>query len=267
MMTLLAHLLPSSPIGCLGGVMITRRDLVKPVKSEVLIGSGLTIEVSDLLIELYGARTDFHQEPTAIQQPSPSPPLQPPPVPSQKLPPQPSAQREPQISPQKPSPEEGYVDFRDLKESLGFSPALLSRRIAYLCRHKWAEAQRTGSNPSKGIHGNCQKVRITALGIRKIEPVWDNYQRLARHLLSGMPAEDLAAHFRVNKLISDKLHAPRKFVAGNIAKISSSKPDLSPRKMDLPILSKTDPSKPTPIHSPDRDTGSTPLNPREQAQR
>jgi len=41
-LTLLAHLLPASPMGCLGGVLIARRDLVRPIKSEVLTG-GLAI--------------------------------------------------------------------------------------------------------------------------------------------------------------------------------------------------------------------------------
>jgi DNA-binding MarR family transcriptional regulator len=155
----------------LGGVFIAQRNLHESLRSVVLAGSGLTPEIAELLVELF--LTGGHLS----------------------------------------SPEhvdaDGFVPFRDLRAALGYSPGLLSRRIGWLCQHRWAETKRAAPSVTEGLHGNCQKVRITELGRAKIGPVWERYDKLAQRLLAGFSSSDLAAHYRINEHISDKLRAPR----------------------------------------------------------
>jgi len=155
----------------LGGVFVARRGLLDSIRSHVLAGTGLTPEIAEILTELYLAGGHLS------------------------------------------SPEhvdaEGFVPFRDLRAGLGYSAGLLSRRIAWLCQHHWAETKRAATSVTGGLHGNCQRVRITELGKGKIGPVWQSYDRLAQRLLAGISPSDLATHYRVNESISDKLRLPR----------------------------------------------------------
>ncbi len=154
-----------------GGVFIAQRDLLKTLRAHVLAGSGLTAEIAAILFELYLAGSHLS------------------------------------------SPEhvdaDGYVSIRDLRTALDYSAGLLSRRIGWLCQRRWAEAKRAAPSIAQGLHGNCQKVRITETGKGIVAPVWQRYDKLAERLLAGISPLDLAAHYRINELISDKLHAPR----------------------------------------------------------
>jgi DNA-binding MarR family transcriptional regulator len=182
-----------------GGVFITQRDLLKTIRSHALAGSGLTAEVAEILLELYlaGSRLSSREHVDA----------------------------------------NGYVSFRDLRDALGYSPGLLSRRIAWLCQRRWAETKRAAPSVAEGLHGNSQKVKITGLGMDKIGPVWRRYDKLAERLLTGISPSDLAAHYRINELISDTLRGPhfwkmengtpdeRKAAAARPARVSARKPD------------------------------------------
>jgi DNA-binding MarR family transcriptional regulator len=97
---------------------------------------------------------------------------------------------------------EGFISFRDLKNALEYSGALLSRRISVLCEETWAEAKRI---ETPGVHGNSQKIKITQKGREKIRPVWQRYERLADELLNGISQQDREAHYRVNRHICEKL--------------------------------------------------------------
>ena len=154
-----------------GGVFIAQRDLLKTLRSHVLAGSGLTAEIAAILFELYlaGSRLSSPEHVDA----------------------------------------DGYVSVRDLRTALGYSAGLLSRRIGWLCQRHWAEARRAAPSIAQGLHGNCQKVRITESGKGIVAPVWRRYDELAERLLAGISPSDLAAHYRINEFISDKLHAPR----------------------------------------------------------
>src|SRR5580698_8194350 len=82
-----------------GGVFIAQRDLLKSFRSHALAGSGLTAEIAEILLELFLAGSLL-------------------------------ASREHVDA-------NGYVSFRDLRAALGYSPGLLSRRIAWLCQRRW----------------------------------------------------------------------------------------------------------------------------------
>ena len=154
-----------------GGVFIAQRDLLKSLRLHVLAGSGLTPEIAEILIELFlaGGHLSSFEHADA----------------------------------------DGYLAFRNLQGALGYSPGLLSRRIGWLCQRRWAETKRAVPNVAEGIHGNCQKVRITPLGRDIIGPVWRRFDGVAERLLAGISPSDLAAHYRINEIISDKLRGRR----------------------------------------------------------
>jgi DNA-binding MarR family transcriptional regulator len=156
------------------GVFIAQRDLLQLLRSHALAGSGLTAELAEILLELFMAGNAF--------------------------------------SSQEHVDADGYIAFRDLRASLGYSAGLLSRRIAWLYQRRWAETTRAAPSVANGLHGNSQKVRITDSGREKIGPVWRRYDKLAERLLAGISPSDLAAHYRINEFISDKLRAPRSWM-------------------------------------------------------
>ena len=196
-----------------GGLFIAQRDLLKSLRSHVLAGSGLTPEIVEILFELFLAGSHF--------------------------------------SSQEHVDDEVYICFRDLRTALGYSAGLLSRRITWLCHHGWAETMRATPSVAHGLHGNCQKIRITELGRDKIGPVWHEYDKLAERLLADFSPADLAAHYRINELISDKLRAPlflraesdarEKSPSVRAAKLFASKPSPLPGDMDLPPVPQPEP--------------------------
>jgi len=157
----------------LGGVFIAERACLGALRSHVLAGSGLTPEVAEILFELYLAGGH--------------------------------------LSSPEHADADGFVPFRDLRSALGYTPGLLSRRIGWLCQHGLAETKRAAPSVAEGLHGNCQKVRITEAGNAKISPLWLKSDKLAQRLLAGVSPSDLAAHYRVNEHISDQLGVPRFF--------------------------------------------------------
>jgi len=154
-------------IDVLISIGIAQRALLKTIQWQVLAGSGLTLEIAELLIEL-------------------------------SLPEHLDA--------------EGYLSFRELREALGYSGGLLSRRIGCLCDSLWAETKRAAPNLERGVHGNSQKVRITDCGRNKIAPIWRKYELLAEELLEGVSQADREAHYRLNKQICDKIRPQRLFL-------------------------------------------------------
>jgi DNA-binding MarR family transcriptional regulator len=198
----------------LGGVFIAQRNLLESIRSHVLAGSGLTPEIAEILIELFLAGGHLS------------------------------------------SPEhadvDGYVPVRDLCAALGYSAGLLSRRIGWLCQRHWAETKRAVPSVADGLHGNCQKVGITELGKGKIAPVWQRYDKLAERLLAGFSPADLAAHYRINEIISDKLRAPR-FLADDSETADESSPPIvrparvSARKPNTPAAAREPVPTPKPV--------------------
>ena len=61
-----------------------------------------------------------------------------------------------------------------------------------------------------GLHFNCQRVRITAEGVKLIRPVWDKYRRMSANLLKDIPEHLLEAHFKVNEEISARIQSRRR---------------------------------------------------------
>jgi DNA-binding MarR family transcriptional regulator len=205
----------------LGGVFIAQRNLLESLRSHVLAGSGLTPEIAEILIELYlaGGALSSREHVDA----------------------------------------EGFVPFRDLRAALGYSPGLLSRRIGWLCQRHWAETKRAVPGVAGGLHGNCQKVRATETGKAKIGPVWQKYDKLAQRLLANIPQSDLAAHYRINEHISDKLRAPL-FLMDVRETPDESGPPVAPharvpaRKANPPAASKhPEPAPVTPFLEPEED--------------
>jgi len=178
-----------------GSVFIAQRDLLKSLRAEVLPGSGLTAEVAEILLELYLAesRLSFPEHVDTDR----------------------------------------YVSFRDLRAALGYSAGLLSRRIGWLCQRRWAETKRAAPNVAKGLHGNCQKVRITEMGKSIMGPVWQRYEKLAERLLAGIAPSDLAAHYRVNELISNKLRAPQVWMNDSVAPVEKTSPATRPARISV----------------------------------
>lgn len=196
-----------------GGVFIAQRDLLQSFRSQVLPGSGLTAEIAEILFELFLA--------------------------------------EGRLSSLEHVDADGYVSFRDLRAALGYSPGLLSRRIGWLCQRRWAEAKRAVPNIAKGLHGNCQKVRITEMGKSIIGPVWQRYDKLAQRLLAGISPSEWAAHYRINQLISDKLRAPQAWMNDSVKPEPKSPPPTRParvsaRKPTPPVAARVPASAPEP---------------------
>jgi DNA-binding MarR family transcriptional regulator len=180
-----------------GGVFIAQREFLKSLRSHALPGSGLTAEIAEILFELFLADGNL-SSPGHIDA-------------------------------------EGYISMRDLLAALGYSPGLLSRRIGWLSQRHWVETKRAAPSIVNGLHGNCQKVRITEMGNGIIAPVWRRCDDLARRVLTGISPEDLAAHYRINELISDRLRAPRFLTDDSeppkrTAKVSVHKPNPTAAK-------------------------------------
>jgi DNA-binding MarR family transcriptional regulator len=207
----------------LGGVFIAQRNLLESLRSHVLTGSGITMEIAEILIELYLAGG--------------------------------------LLSSPEHADVDGYIAFRDLRAGLGYSPGLLSRRIGWLCQRRWAEAKRTVPGLAGGLHGNSQKVRITELGKARIGPVWQRYNKLAERLLADISPSDLAAHYRINELISDKLRVPRFLLEDGETADESKTPDVSTPPPERPAkVSARKPNPPSPTRQPVAMPESAPKN-------
>jgi hypothetical protein len=183
------------PVNCLASIFLTRKHLLDPLRHVVLRNSDLNLEEADLLVNLFGAAEFRWTDP--------------------------------------PADENGFVTFRDLRQSLVHSETLLSRRLASLQNRGYvevdmvvrrakqaAEAPKRGegrlpkpknglagglAEPLSGLRGNSRIIRITAVGKDKVRPIWEAYENLANQMLRGVPKADLDAHFRVNRLIQERI--------------------------------------------------------------
>ena len=155
-----------NPVRVIGSIFRLRRDLVKVIKDSVIIGSGLTLESADLLLDLYGARELGWDDPKADR--------------------------------------EGFVTFGDLKNSLVHSQALLSRRIAELHLADFVEVRKTNESPSRSaqkIDAKSKSARITPKGIRQITPIYEKYQQLCERVLHDFSHEKRVRMLTFNETI------------------------------------------------------------------
>ena len=162
---------PGQPVQCLTSVFKARRDLVRRLK-KVMDGFKLSVEEADLLILLFEAYV--------IREPNKA---------------------------ELPTDEDGYVAVTDIRDTLGYNPALLSRRLLVLKSPKMIEIvpARDRDLPfarRRAIHGNTAFVCITEDGIYRLIPLWAKVKELAKDLLSDVSPQELEAHVRINSRIS-----------------------------------------------------------------
>jgi DNA-binding MarR family transcriptional regulator len=159
------------PGASLGSIFTTRSDLVKAIRELVICDFDLTLEETELLVELNGAQNVDTWE-------------------------------------MKPD-EDGWVTARQLKEELVHERTLLSRRLAKLekdglletCKLFETEYGKTGRY--RNLHRNSQMVRITQAGAEKIAPIWRLYGELEERLMKGVSPEQRRIHYKVNQSIRD----------------------------------------------------------------
>ena len=180
----------------LGAVFIAQRDMLKSFRAHVLAGSGMTPATAEIMIELYLAEAGLSSPGHADA--------------------------------------DGFISFRALLSALDYSPGLLSRRIAWLCKQGWVKTERAAPNIARGIHGNCQHVKITETGSSIAGPVWQRYEKLAERLLSGISPEELGAHYRINEHISFHLAEPKFWMRENAAPPEPHPVQRPARKSKLP---------------------------------
>jgi hypothetical protein len=158
----------------LGGILRVCRDLMEPIRSVVLSGSGLSWDKAELLLELWRVAKgigDFSAD------------------------------------------ADGYVTFKELRESLANSQPHVSRRIGEVApREKDPDNVLVDVRKSKSggaHHANSHRVRISKKGFARIEPVWESLRRLAAALFDGIRQPDQVVHFQVNQRILHKIRPYR----------------------------------------------------------
>ena len=158
------------PTDTITSIFTCRRDLLQGVKS-VVAGSGFGVEEADLLISLFGVRELGWDD--------------------------------------LPHDADDYVAFKALENFLTHNPSLLSRRIRKLADTRPPLVEVAEVEAGSGLHFNALRVRITAEGIKRIQPVWERFARMSANLLLGIPPRLLAAHHQVNQEISARIRARR----------------------------------------------------------
>jgi DNA-binding MarR family transcriptional regulator len=159
----------------LGSIFTARRDLVKAIRELVIHEFDLSMDESELLIELFGASRLESWEMKVD--------------------------------------EEGWVTAKQLKEQLVHDRTLLSRRLAKLAKagliesRKLWETKQGKTGQFKNLHGNSQMVRITEAGTEKIAPIWELYGQLETRLMEGISPEQRRIHYEVNQSIRKRFHA------------------------------------------------------------
>jgi hypothetical protein len=152
-----------TPADSISSIFTARRDLLAGAKA-VVRGSSFSVEESDLLVSLYGAR-EFDWDDLAHDQ-------------------------------------DGFVAFQELERFLVHNPSLLSRRIRKLAAAKPPLVEVASVDPKSGLHFNSQRVRITNEGAKRIAPVWEKFCRMSAKVLRGVPQRLLEAHYEVNQHVS-----------------------------------------------------------------
>jgi hypothetical protein len=157
------------PERVIGSIFRVRRDLAALIRRHVIPGTGLTVEESDILTDLYGARHLGWQDPRADA--------------------------------------DGYVSFAALRVSLVHSAAALSRGMALMTNAGYVEVEnaagRTRARP--GTDRKAKVARITEMGVKKIRPVYERYCRLCAHLLDGVPRDNQLALLKVNEALMRRI--------------------------------------------------------------
>jgi len=102
---------------------------------------------------------------------------------------------------------DGYVTFKELRESLANSQPHVSRRIKGVEGSEWVDVAE--SKKGEAHHANSLRVRISKKGIAVTKPVWARLQELATHLFEGIQSEDLRVHFHVNQCILHRIRPYR----------------------------------------------------------
>jgi DNA-binding MarR family transcriptional regulator len=155
------------PIRVIGSIFRVRRDLTLLIKKHVLPGAGLTLEEADLLMDLFGAAKLRWNDPAAD--------------------------------------EEGFVAFAAVKASLVHSAAALSRRVAALQQAGLLEARKLHKiTRDAKTDRRSLALRITPVGVKRIEPVYRRYAELCERLLKDIPEDDQRAVLRVNEQLMEK---------------------------------------------------------------
>jgi DNA-binding MarR family transcriptional regulator len=158
------------PVDCLASIFTTRRDLLEPLRQEVLREDApVTVDEADALIYLWGAAELGWTAP--------------------------------------PADEEGFVAVSDLRSALVHDRGLFSRQIQKLQQNGFIEGKQPSER--RGTRRYVNAVRIAEAGIKVVRPIWERYRLLASKLLAGIPQGKLKAHFEVNEEISKRIRAKR----------------------------------------------------------
>lgn len=162
-------------VASLASFFRVRRDLLKPLKREVLLGTDLTVETADLLLDLLAIRQRAKDGDTGGL-----------------------------------ADEAGFVPMASLKDDLVEVDALLSRRVRELAEKGWVEVRTPHNRQERGanavpLHGRSLLVGITDAGVAEAEPIRERYELLASQLLTGVSNADLAAHRRVSVHVSARI--------------------------------------------------------------
>jgi DNA-binding MarR family transcriptional regulator len=154
------------PVFCLTSIFTARRDLLKPISSEVLSrDSPVTVDEADALIFLFGI-SELGWDAVSID-------------------------------------EEGYVAISYLRSVLVHDRGLFSRRIQKLEQDGLIEGkQQMMLNRHRRY---LKRVRITNAGVKIARSIWGRYRALAGKLLAGLSQEDLQTQCRVNQHISEAI--------------------------------------------------------------
>lgn len=157
------------PVKNIGTLLEARAQIMRAFPDQVLKSVGLSLEMAEILVELRNAVEFSNWRPQAD--------------------------------------EAGYLTRKQLQEARVHDASLLTRRLTGLEELGLLEIKKAkevpGSDPN--LHGNTLLIRLTAVGKKRIRPVWDRYEAFCNSLTEGIPATKLAAHEAVNREISAKL--------------------------------------------------------------
>ena len=152
----------------IGSIFRVRRDLTALIKKHVLPGFKLTLEETDLLLDLYGAAKLGWDDPVAIK--------------------------------------DGYVAFSVVKAALVHSAAALSRRVAALRAAGLLETRMLHEIlPAKEkVNRKSVVLRISPEGEKIIQPVYDRYAKLCEAMLKDVSEDDRLDFLKFNERLMGK---------------------------------------------------------------
>jgi len=89
---------------------------------------------------------------------------------------------------------EGYVAQKTLQQTLVNSQGYVSRRVGQLSKKGYVVTKRAARS---GILSKAQKVRLSQSAQALMATTWENYKRLAKVILEGVPAKQRLKHYLV----------------------------------------------------------------------